>query len=101
MVARKVFHVLVGFWFANLVFFPCYVAGVLLYAAVHGVPDDPSRSVFALLPRYGMMASVALPLAVGFVIWESRRYVAIGILIFAASSLVCWVALGRATLLLW
>lgn len=95
MVAKKIFHVFVGFWFANVVYVSLYLLGVALYFWLVTTPDDRNTPIFLLLPRFAMILSAPLPLAVGFVIWRSRKYVAIGMLMFAVVSSACWMTIGR------
>jgi len=95
MVAKKLFHVWVGFIFATNVFVFTYFGGGLIYSVIHPSADDPAASIFSSLPRFALISSVALPLAIGVGAWRSRRYVAIGVLFYAFASLICWVVVRR------
>jgi hypothetical protein len=100
MVAKKLFHVWVGFIFAGNVFIFTYLGGVLIYLAIHDSADDPATSIFSSFPRFAPVSSVALPLALGVGAWRSRRYVSIGMLFYALASLTCWLVVKRPASLL-
>ena len=73
MVARKVFQVYVGFCCGSLAFTFTYFAGSFIDSLIHGAVGDS----FFRDPGYAMITSVALPLALAFVVWRSRKYVAV------------------------
>jgi|SRR5579859_3817966 hypothetical protein len=100
MVARKIFHVFVGFTAGNTAFFFVYIAGEFLYSLFRGDVDHSVGPLFGDLPRFALITSVALPLALAVVIWKwkGRQYVATGFLVSALSSLVFWLVFGRPTL---
>jgi hypothetical protein len=101
MVARKIFHVLVGFSFGGAISTLAYLGGGAIYSSIHDTAVDPGAPFATMLPRYAMITSVALPLAVGVGAWRARRYVAIGLLFCGVASLICWLVLGRPTVLPW
>jgi hypothetical protein len=94
MVAKKIFHVLVGFWFTCYAFLFLYFAVATLYAWLTDMSDDVDGPLFAL-PRLAMILSAPLPLAGGFVIWRTRRCIAMGIMAFGITAFAFWLAVGR------
>jgi hypothetical protein len=91
MVARKVFQVYVGFCCGSLAFTFTYFAGSFIDSLIHGAVGDS----FFRDPGYAMITSVALPLALAFVVWRSRKYVAVGLLLFSLSSMILFLTWGR------
>ena len=92
MVARKIFHVLVGFWFGNMIFAFTYLGSSGLY--YWWVDRWPTPTD---LTKFAAMTGVALPLALGVAAWKARRYIAIGLVLCAVASF-CWVVLLRPNL---
>jgi hypothetical protein len=90
MVARKIFHVLVGFFCGSLAFSFTYFAGSFIDSLIRGASGDAATSLFRDLPRLAMITSIALPLALAVVVWRSRRYIALGLLAFSLLSLTWW-----------
>ncbi len=93
MAAKKIFHVLVGFWFAGLAYTVVYLVVAVLYAWLTGTLNE-NGPVFFILPRFAMILSAPIPLAVGIIMWGSRRYVGIGVMAFGAASFVYWLTVG-------
>jgi hypothetical protein len=89
MVAKKIFHVLIGFWFASKAFFIFYLIGAALYAWRTDTLDA-TGPIFFSLPRFAMLLSAPVPLAAGIVMWPARRYLALGIMGFGLVASVFW-----------
>jgi len=87
MAARKVFHVLVGFRVANKGFIFLYLISTGLYIFFTGTANETNGPLFPY-PRYAMILSGPLPLAVGVVIWRTRRYVAMGVVAYGLMTCV-------------
>jgi hypothetical protein len=94
MVARRLFHVWVGFFCGGLAFSLVYFLGSLIDSLIRGAAGDSPTSLFGYLPGYAMITSVALPLALAAVVWRSRKYVALGLLLFSFFSLVLCLTWG-------
>ncbi len=63
MAARKIFHVWVGFWFANIVFISIYLVVSGLYVLFTHTPDNANNTLFFVLPRFAMILSAPWPWA--------------------------------------
>ena len=94
MVARKIFHVLVGFWFASNAFSLLYFIGAAFYLWLTDRLDE-NGPLFFMLPRFAMIISAPLPRAAGIVMWRARRYVALGVMAFGAVAFVFWMTVRR------
>jgi hypothetical protein len=70
-----------------------YFTGSFIGSLIHGAVGDSAS--FFRDPGYAMITSVALPLALAFVGWRSRKYVAVGLLLFSLSSMVLFLTWGR------
>jgi hypothetical protein len=97
MVAKKIFHVLVGFWIASNAFLILYLVGAFLYAWLTGALGV-NGPLFFMLPRFAMILSGPLPLAVGIVMWRSRRYVGMGVMTFGVVAFAYWLTVGPVNL---
>jgi hypothetical protein len=88
MMARKIFQIWVGFFCGGLAFTFTYFAGSFIYSLIRGAAGDSPASLFQYLPGYAMFTSVALPLALAVFVWRTKKYIAVGLLLFSLSSLV-------------
>jgi len=84
--AKKAFHIFVGFWFAGNLYLFVYVGGSAIYALATNLPDS-GTSLFSAFPRFAMIASSPVPLAIGIAIGASRKYVSIGMVVFRHTSI--------------
>jgi hypothetical protein len=93
--AEKAFHIFVGFWFAGNLYLFVYLGGSAIYALATNMPCS-GTSLFSAFPRFAMIASSPVPLAIGIAIWPARKYVSTGMVLFGTLAFVYW--LGKARL---
>jgi hypothetical protein len=94
VVAKKLFHIVVGLWFSAMVANFSYLIGAGLYVWLAGLDPESNAPLLFMFPRFAMILSVALPLAFGIAMFGQRRFVAIGAILFGLAASVCWYVMG-------
>jgi hypothetical protein len=84
----------VGFWFAGNLYLFVYLGGSAIYALATNMPYS-GTSLFSPFPRFAMIASSPVPLAIGIAIWPARKYVSIGMVLFGTLAFVYWLRTAR------